>query len=94
MVNIPRLAALLATSSCTLLQLGTVAAAADDSHSDPFQEYASHSPAAQANNQSMIWGPYKPNVYFGVRPRVPEALWTGLMWSNVNDYMTINKGSS
>ena len=38
------------------------------------------------NNQSLLWGPYKPNLYFGVRPRLPESLWTGLMWSKMQDY--------
>lgn len=38
------------------------------------------------NNQSLLWGPYKPNLYFGVRPRVPQGLWTGLMWGGVNSY--------
>lgn len=30
------------------------------------------------------WGPYRPNLYFGVRPRIPETLLMGLMWSNGN----------
>lgn len=44
------------------------------------------------NNQSLLWGPYKPNVYFGVRPRAPEGLWTGLMWSKVDDYQEVQHG--
>ena len=86
MVTISRLAALLAAASCTFVQH-----AAAEPESDPF-EYASRSPAAQANNQSMLWGPYKPNVYFGVRPRLAEGLWSSLMWANVNGFDTINKG--
>lgn len=88
MVAISRLTASLATSACALLQLRAVAAI--DTESDYFQ-YASHNPAAQANNQSMLWGPYKPNVYFGVRPRVPEGPWSSLMWSNVNGFDSIHK---
>ncbi|KAH7008481.1 glycoside hydrolase [Ilyonectria destructans] len=38
------------------------------------------------NNESLFWGPYKPNLYFGVRPRTPNALWTGLMWGRVDGY--------
>lgn len=38
------------------------------------------------NNQSLLWGPYKPNLYFGVRPRLPNGLWTGLMWGGVNTF--------
>ncbi|KAK8143979.1 Processing alpha glucosidase I [Beauveria asiatica] len=44
------------------------------------------------NNQSLFWGPYKPNLYFGVRPRTPEGLWTGLMWSKVDDYGEVQQG--
>lgn len=38
------------------------------------------------NNQSLLWGPYRPNVYFGVRPRLPHSLMTGLMWSNIDTF--------
>ncbi|KAI9778325.1 MAG: Processing alpha glucosidase I [Geoglossum umbratile] len=37
----------------------------------------------RASNQSLLWGPYRPNLYFGTRPRVPNSLLTGLMWSKV-----------
>lgn len=42
--------------------------------------------AARANNQSLLWGPYKPNLYFGVRPRIAKSLTAGLMWAKVDDY--------
>lgn len=45
------------------------------------------------NNQTLLWGPYKPNLYFGVRPRLPNGLWTGLMWSKVDDFQDFGKGS-
>jgi mannosyl-oligosaccharide glucosidase len=38
------------------------------------------------NNQSLLWGPYRPNLYFGVRPRIPKSLMTGLMWGKVDTY--------
>ena len=44
------------------------------------------------NNQSLFWGPYKPNLYFGVRPRTPDGLWTGLMWSKVDAYGEVQNG--
>lgn len=44
------------------------------------------------NNQSLLWGPYKPNLYFGVRPRVPKSLWTGLMWGRIEDYSDVKEG--
>ncbi|KAL5614533.1 uncharacterized protein BROUX77_000370 [Berkeleyomyces rouxiae] len=43
------------------------------------------------NNQSLFWGPYKPNLYFGARPRTPKSLWTGLQWVNVNDYKQLSQ---
>lgn len=41
---------------------------------------------ARQNNQSLLWGPYRPNLYFGVRPRIPKSLMTGLMWGKVDTY--------
>ena len=29
------------------------------------------------------------NLYFGLRPRVPNTLMTGLMWHGLNDYQSI-----
>ncbi|RCI07673.1 hypothetical protein L249_5754 [Ophiocordyceps polyrhachis-furcata BCC 54312] len=44
------------------------------------------------NNQSLFWGPYKPNLYFGLRPRTPKALWSGLMWGRVEAFDDIKDG--
>jgi mannosyl-oligosaccharide glucosidase len=43
---------------------------------------------AKANNQSLLWGPYKPNLYFGVQPRIPKSFAGGLLWAKVDDYAT------
>jgi mannosyl-oligosaccharide glucosidase len=43
---------------------------------------------AKANNQSLLWGPYKPNLYFGLHPRIPKSLVAGLMWAKVDDFAT------
>lgn len=39
-----------------------------------------------ASNDSLLWGPYRPNLYFGVRPRIPKSLLTGLMWTNADNF--------
>lgn len=36
--------------------------------------------AGKALNDSLLWGTYRPNLYFGTRPRIPESLLTGIMW--------------
>lgn len=41
---------------------------------------------ARASNESLFWGPYRPNLYLGIRPRGPPSLLAGLMWANVDDY--------
>ncbi|KAI1622969.1 mannosyl-oligosaccharide glucosidase [Exophiala viscosa] len=41
---------------------------------------------AAASNDTLLWGPYRPNVYFGVRPRVPNSLTTGLLWANTDNF--------
>lgn len=43
---------------------------------------------AKANNDSLLWGPYKSNLYFGVRPRIANSLSAGLMWAKVDNYAT------
>ncbi|TCD68927.1 Processing alpha glucosidase I [Steccherinum ochraceum] len=46
-----------------------------------------------ANNGSdtLVWGAYRPNLYFGLRPRIKQSLMTGLMWFGVQDYKAIGK---
>jgi len=43
----------------------------------------------KATNDSLLWGPYRPNLYFGVRPRIPKSLMGGLLWSKVEDYSSV-----
>ncbi|KAN0061667.1 Processing alpha glucosidase I [Thecaphora frezii] len=40
---------------------------------------------------SMLWGSYRPQIYFGLRPKLPETLLTGLAWFGVNDYSGLQK---
>lgn len=46
---------------------------------------------AKANNESLLWGPYKSNLYFGVQPRIPKSIVAGLMWSRADDYEALQK---
>ncbi|KAF2878582.1 glycoside hydrolase [Massariosphaeria phaeospora] len=43
----------------------------------------------RASNASLLWGPYRPNLYFGVRPRIPKSLMGGLLWTRVEDYSSV-----
>lgn len=42
-------------------------------------------------SESLLWGAYRPNLYFGLRPRVPQSLMTGLMWFGTQDYQSISR---
>ena len=42
--------------------------------------------AMRSYNSSLLWGTYRPNLYFGIRPRIPESLFSGLMWHGLNDH--------
>ncbi|CAG8509008.1 11650_t:CDS:10 [Diversispora eburnea] len=44
----------------------------------------------KASNNSLLWGTYRPNLYFGTRPRLPESLMTGLIWFGLNDDNSIH----
>jgi mannosyl-oligosaccharide glucosidase len=46
--------------------------------------------ALDALEPSLLWGPYRSNLYFGLRPRIPKSLSLGLMWSS-NDGVVIDK---
>ncbi|KAF9596923.1 hypothetical protein IFM89_014487 [Coptis chinensis] len=37
------------------------------------------------HKESLYWGTYRPQVYFGVRARTPRSLLAGLMWLGVKD---------
>lgn len=43
----------------------------------------------RVSNQSLLWGPYRPNLYFGVRPRIPKSFSAGLLWAKVEDYQSV-----
>ena len=49
---------------------------------------------ARNSNQSLLWGPYRPNLYFGVRPRIPKSLMGGLMWSKVENFQDVQNSKS
>ncbi|KAK2628725.1 hypothetical protein QTJ16_001828 [Diplocarpon rosae] len=75
-MHLPKAAALLATC------LSAASAAADDT-SILYKE------VTRTANESLLWGPYRPNLYFGVRPRIPKSLLGGLMWSRVDNYRDV-----
>jgi mannosyl-oligosaccharide glucosidase len=72
-------------STAVALALGASAAA----NSDPT---VLANEIGRLNDESLLWGPYKPNLYFGVRPRLPEGLWTGLMWTGVSTFEQVPRG--
>lgn len=42
--------------------------------------------ATRAADQSLLWGTYRPGLYFGLKPRLASSLMTGTMWYGSNDY--------
>ncbi|GAA5925452.1 mannosyl-oligosaccharide glucosidase [Sporobolomyces koalae] len=48
-------------------------------------------PLLQSANDSLLWGTYRPNLYFGLRPRLPSSLLTGMMWFGAQDYHGLSK---
>ncbi|WFD21568.1 mannosyl-oligosaccharide glucosidase [Malassezia equina] len=38
------------------------------------------------SNTSTVWGTYRPQLFFGLRPQVPRSLVTGLAWFSTADY--------
>lgn len=48
---------------------------------------------ARLSNESLLWGPYRPNLYFGVRPRIPKSLTTGLLWAKVDSFESVQNST-
>ena len=45
------------------------------------------------DSSSLLWGAYRPNLYFGLRPRIPQSLMTGLVWFGTQDYQSFTSAS-
>lgn len=39
-----------------------------------------------ASNDSLMWGPYRPNLYFGMRSRSTESPLFGMLWHNLDNF--------
>lgn len=72
------------TALLSLLVVGN--ALIGGAHADVQDESILNGEMARLNNQSLLWGPYRPNLYFGVRPRLPKSIQTALMWAKVDNY--------
>ncbi|KAI8462026.1 mannosyl oligosaccharide glucosidase-domain-containing protein [Phakopsora pachyrhizi] len=46
----------------------------------------SYQAVSKATNQSLLWGTYRPNLYFGLKPCHPNSLMTGMIWFATDDY--------
>lgn len=77
----------LRTALIAVLAIGSNGALAEESGSG--SENVLFKEIARASNQTLMWGPYRPNLYFGVRPRLPKSLMSGLMWSKVEDWADV-----
>ncbi|KAH9053836.1 glycoside hydrolase [Lactarius vividus] len=51
----------------------------------------SATPYSFNDTNSLLWGTYRPNLYFGLRPRIPQSLMTGLVWFGTQDYQSFSK---
>ena len=56
--------------------------------------FLAHTAVAKTKNDTLLWGPYRPNLYFGLRPQIPQSLMTGLMWFGTHDYQSVSRSSS
>ena len=47
-----------------------------------------------SDDAALRWGPYRPNLYFGVRPQIPDTLLMGMMWGQGQDKATLIDSTS
>lgn len=81
-----QLAATLLSFIVCLLGIGCTTSFA---HAQDGDESVLSSEITRLNNQSLLWGPYRPNLYFGLRPRIPKSLMAGLMWAKVDNFQDV-----
>lgn len=43
-------------------------------------------------SKNLFWGTYRPQLYFGLRPRAPESLLSGLAWFGMGNYDAFANG--
>ncbi len=66
------------------------ASSADDAVRLTPEEYRSLRAAESTHlNASLLWGTYRPQNYFGFRPRLPQSVFLGLAWADVTGYDTV-----
>jgi Glycosyl hydrolase family 63 N-terminal domain len=49
--------------------------------------------AATNDSESLVWGTWRPGLYFGLRPRLPQSLMTGLIWFGTQDFESFMRPS-
>lgn len=52
-----------------------VAAIAADGYID-----TKYDPTKPLEDPSLLWGTYRPQIYFGIRPAIPDSILSGLLW--------------
>ena len=45
----------------------------------------------KSSNETLLWGSYRSNLYFGIRPRIPKSLTTGLLWARVENFEDVQQ---
>ena len=60
-----------------------------------FQSVAASGHESRAPDDAALkWGPYRPNLYFGVRPQIPDTLLMGMMWGQGQDKASLIDSTS
>ena len=72
-----------------LCVVGMLSSFAANAFAEADQETLAES--TKLSNETLLWGPYRPNLYFGVRPRIPKSLMTGLMWAKVDGFQNVQQ---
>lgn len=52
------------------------------------------SASAFVEDPALLWSTYAPQLYFGIKPRLPKSITNGLMWFGLNDYEGLNRESN
>ncbi|MBW0480168.1 hypothetical protein O181_019883 [Austropuccinia psidii MF-1] len=61
------------------------------SSTDQPQSQSDLEAAAAVTHQSLLWGTYRPNLYFGLRPRQANSLMHGMMWFGAQNFQSFSR---
>lgn len=70
----------------TFVLAGSLLSSVQGQVQSPVQVELNSSTIAFVEDPALLWSTYAPQLYFGIKPRLPKSLTSGLLWFGLNDW--------